>query len=775
MTATSVMENLPAGTRVAYLSATDADAGDTFNFSVIQDGQSQLPLQFQVNQDSSGRWQLLTKMAFNYEESRSWMLPSYNLLIRVVDGSWNILERHVTIALEDDTSEDDDGDGLTQADEAAAGTSDQKADTDGDGAMDKVEINSGTDPLDANIFPDGTLYAWDWWGRQLTGGLGLVQKVVAVAAGDDVRAVLQQDGTVKNWGAANVAGLISANERVEMIAAGSGHLLALRSDGTVVAASESGEYGRFGYGEAKVPADLSGVVAVAAGSYTSIALQSDGTLRTWGGGADFGFMPVPVGLTDVVDIAGGYGYNFALRADGSIVAWGAGLGFRINLPTDTHDINAVFAGYERALALRRDGTVSDLIFREGSGSDLPQGLTGIKSLGPNAYGCVAVLDSGLLTQWGGSISPPITLDRVVGISSNMWCTMVIRSGPGWPRLLRPPLLRVPLGQRYSYPLQATGAAGTYTAMFLPPGLTLDPVTGIISGTPTQVGRYAVRFMLKNSSGWDAKVGIIAVTTGNAPTAIGFTGDVVAEDVPVGTVVARLSVQYAAPAAAPPSENAEALAVEAAPAPPLPPAFMFVPGEGDEDNALFAIVGDYLVTAQPLDYETASLMHVRLRATDPGANVIDQTFTLNVLDVPEGETLGNWRARLNVTNLMDDSDHDGQSALLEYAMGLNQSASDQAQMHATVEHASDGEDYMLYSFPRAFGGTDSFDGIYTYNGVIYSVEWSPDLVSWSNSGIQIIRSEADAALPTGYRRVTARGPQPLSTNPRQFMRLRVTFP
>ncbi|MCB1275067.1 hypothetical protein, partial [Prosthecobacter sp.] len=75
----------------------------------------------------------------------------------------------------------------------------------------------------------------------------------------------------------------------------------------------------------------------------------------------------------------------------------------------------------------------------------------------------------------------------------------------------------------------------------------------------------------------------------------------------------------------------------------------------------------------------------------------------------------------------------------------------------------------------FGGVTNPDGSYSYNGITYQVEWSDNLLGWSSAGIEVIRSEADASLPSGYRRVTVRGPHPLSTHPKQFMRVRVTAP
>ena len=52
--------------------------------------------------------------------------------------------------------------------------------------------------------------------------------------------------------------------------------MALKNDGTVVA------WGYNANGESTVPADLTGVAAIAAGGYHSVALKSDGTVVTWG-------------------------------------------------------------------------------------------------------------------------------------------------------------------------------------------------------------------------------------------------------------------------------------------------------------------------------------------------------------------------------------------------------------------------------------------------------------------------------------------------------------
>ena len=72
------------------------------------------------------------------------------------DGLSNLAEQ---AAGSDPTVADTDGDGLNDGDEVAAGTDPTKADTDGDGLSDSEEGTAGTDPLvadtDGDGFPDG--------------------------------------------------------------------------------------------------------------------------------------------------------------------------------------------------------------------------------------------------------------------------------------------------------------------------------------------------------------------------------------------------------------------------------------------------------------------------------------------------------------------------------------------------------------------------------------------------------------------------------------------
>ena len=57
-----------------------------------------------------------------------------------------------------------------------------------------------------------------------------------------------------------------------------------------------------------------------------------------------------------------------------------------------------------------------------------------------------------------------------------------------------------VGQPFSYQIAATNSPTSFGAMGLPAGLTLDPVTGLISGTPTKAGNFSFVISAANASG-----------------------------------------------------------------------------------------------------------------------------------------------------------------------------------------------------------------------------------------------------------------------------------
>lgn len=237
--------------------------------------------------------------------------------------------------------------------------------------------------------------------------------VVTVAAGIHHSLALKSDGTVLAWGRgdggtlgdgdldqhyrttpAQVSGL-GPGSGVVAVVSGGFHNLALRSDGTVLAWGTNWQ-GQLGTGPDRIlegtPVVVpglgpgSGVVAVAAGPYNSMAVRADGSLLTWGGDdtnqlGDGGQKlqqdrPVQVsGLgpgSGVVAAGVGHDHSLALRADGTVLAWGSNLEGRLGNPNVTGEastpvpvvglgagsgVTAISVGGGHSLALRSDGSV----------------------------------------------------------------------------------------------------------------------------------------------------------------------------------------------------------------------------------------------------------------------------------------------------------------------------------------------------------------------------------------------------------------------------------
>ncbi|MEE2894756.1 MAG: hypothetical protein VX726_03355 [Planctomycetota bacterium] len=124
-------------------------------------------------------------------------------------------------------------------------------------------------------------------------------------------------------------GEISAGDVVD-VEVGPYHALVLLADGSVRAAGWNGPFDPSTgtpCGQCDPPADLSAVIALAAGTRHSMALRSDGSVVGWGCGPG---RDVPIDLRGddggpsdpAVAIAAGDGFSLALLASGDIRCWG---------------------------------------------------------------------------------------------------------------------------------------------------------------------------------------------------------------------------------------------------------------------------------------------------------------------------------------------------------------------------------------------------------------------------------------------------------------------
>jgi alpha-tubulin suppressor-like RCC1 family protein len=182
----------------------------------------------------------------------------------------------------------------------------------------------------------------------------------------------------------------------------------------------------------------SGVTAISAGHFFSLALRSNGTVASFGlnqngelgdgdghlNGND-GDVSTPVnvsGLTDAVAVSAGLEQALALKSDGTVVGWGSNYQGQLGSgDTDEHDtpvavqgltdVTQIQSGAEWSMALKSDGTVwawgSDSYGQLGNGdgdeSHVPEQVTGlppIKQIVAADHFAVALATDGTVWTWG---------------------------------------------------------------------------------------------------------------------------------------------------------------------------------------------------------------------------------------------------------------------------------------------------------------------------------------------------------------------------------------
>lgn len=197
----------------------------------------------------------------------------------------------------------------------------------------------------------------DWTESATTTGVYTIQQL-DIAAGDYHSAAVNGAGQLWTWGLNNVGQLgdggtsaqravptlISSITGAKAVAAGDYHTLVLKTDGTLWAFGHNA-YGQLGDGsttQRNAPVQvkgvlgsgvLSGIVAISAGAFHSLALQDTGLVFAFGlntsgqlgdGTITTSATPVQVtSLTGVQAIAGGQTHSLAVKNTGLVWAWGS--------------------------------------------------------------------------------------------------------------------------------------------------------------------------------------------------------------------------------------------------------------------------------------------------------------------------------------------------------------------------------------------------------------------------------------------------------------------
>jgi outer membrane protein assembly factor BamB len=376
------------------------------------------------------------------------------------------------------------------------------------------------------------------WGNndkgQTTVPSGL-SNVVAIAAGMEFSLALTAEGRVVAWGANpnDWTTVPSQLNNVVAIAAGSLHSLALTADGRVVG------WGYNLYGQATAPSGLSNVAGIAAGEYHSLALTTEGRVVSWGIGVskdpDYGQATVPSGLSNVVGIAAGNYHSLALTAEGEVVAWGAGgpgtSGYphygQATVPSGLSNVVAIAAESDHSLALTAEGRVVAWGNNDSGQATVPNGLNNVVAIAAGFFHNLALMTEGRVVGWGwnffGQTTVPSGLSNVVAIAAGYNHSLALiglPTGVAAPAWVGPRFLVATVNRPYYYRIMVRNGATAYGATGLPPGLVLNPGTGLITGQPAQAGTYSVVFSATNSVGssaWTVTLFVNGQGNGSLPT------------------------------------------------------------------------------------------------------------------------------------------------------------------------------------------------------------------------------------------------------------------
>jgi uncharacterized delta-60 repeat protein len=478
LTGASLAEALPASTPVGSLAAMDYSPADTFSYALVAGPGSTDNSKFKI----SGN-QLLTNAILDFETK-----PLLSVRIQVTDSGRNTFAKVFQITVTNVPDDDDDQDGLTEAEELQLGTSPFNRDTDQDGAGDGEEIAKGSSALSAADKPARYVAAW---GANAAGQCNVpldLGPVIAIAAGSYHTLALKEDGSVAAWGQNSsgqcdvppgLAGVIS-------VAAGSSHSVALKANGSVVA------WGSASY--ATVPTGLADVIEISAKEYLTAALRANGQVVVWGSSSNEA-TTVPAAAGGSVHVAAGSGSILALNQSGRIVGWGNTSSGLESGPASRRDLAALAVGSNIQLGLTRDGRVQAWGSDAFGALDVPAGLDSVIGISAGYYFSLAIRSDGRLFAWGYApyqqTAVPAGLGPVqMAAAGTQHVVALVGSAPPAQFLTAavPAVVGLPVFRQLAY----SGTADRFNAWFLPPGLSFDTRTGSITGVLPQKGGFKIR-------------------------------------------------------------------------------------------------------------------------------------------------------------------------------------------------------------------------------------------------------------------------------------------
>jgi alpha-tubulin suppressor-like RCC1 family protein len=350
---------------------------------------------------------------------------------------------------------------------------------------------------------DGSIASW---GDIYSGGSGAPTGTgyTSIVSTQQAFAALKPDGSITAWGNSSYGGTGAAvplGSGFIQITSNVGSFTALKADGTITAWGDTIYY----TSPQAPPPTTGGFTQVFASGSAYAGLKADGSISTWGS-HDYGGTGAPTGTGFTALFSNG-GAFAALKYDGSITSWGQSGSGGTGAPTGTGFVS-LMSNSAAFAALKNDGSVVSWGAASSGGTGAPTG-TGFTQLTANNGNFSALRSDGTVATWGNTASGagnspqgndirsfltpgvniPYRQDALVGTLPTAYVGTSLAAQAG-------------ANGVNNYQVGAYGLAmvSKLTVGALPAGITLDPSTGNLSGTPTTAGNYSFTISSTNPAG-----------------------------------------------------------------------------------------------------------------------------------------------------------------------------------------------------------------------------------------------------------------------------------
>ena len=172
------------------------------------------------------------------------------------------------------------------------------------------------------------------------------------------------------------------------------------------------------------------------GTYGAV-LTGDGTILSWGGDSEMGFIPQTIPAQAATFALGGI-EGALVKADGSVWTWSPRFGDVSQiLPADSQ-ITRIAAGGNHFLFLKSNGTLSGWGENDSGQLNIPAGLSDLMAFSAGGDHSLVVTNDGRVLAWGrnnhGQINVPADLRKVVDVAGGQKFSLALKSDgtvTGW--------------------------------------------------------------------------------------------------------------------------------------------------------------------------------------------------------------------------------------------------------------------------------------------------------------------------------------------------------